>query len=81
MHVLHQVGILLLEVHLFHPQEDGSAANCCYGPDDLGALMRWVHSQGFVLVGPELGDGCCAEFSFVNTRFPGFRTTQQGLQR
>eukprot|EP00035_Acanthoeca_spectabilis_P028548 m.471223 g.471223 ORF g.471223 m.471223 type:complete len:305 (-) comp30741_c0_seq1:161-1075(-) len=66
------VGILLLEVHLYHPQEDGSAANCCYGPRDMDALFSYLAESGFLLVGRELGE-CCAEFSFVNPKFPGFQ--------
>jgi len=66
-----KVGILLLEVHLYHPQEDGSAANCCYGPDDWAAMAGQLRQAGFVLVGRELGD-CCAEFSWVNPAYPGF---------
>ena len=66
-----RVGILLLEVHLFHPQADGTAANCCYGPSDIAALTDQLASAGFVLVDRELGD-CCAELSFVNPGWPGF---------
>eukprot|EP00038_Savillea_parva_P011775 m.200040 g.200040 ORF g.200040 m.200040 type:complete len:323 (-) comp20939_c0_seq1:141-1109(-) len=67
------VGILLLEVHLYHPQEDGSTANCCYGPRDVQALFTYLEKSGFRLVGRELGpEACCGEFSFVNPSFPGF---------
>jgi hypothetical protein len=65
------VGILLLEIHMFHPQEDGSTANCCYGPEDFTALFVYLVQSGFMLVGYEVGE-CCGEFSFVNPSFPGF---------
>jgi hypothetical protein len=68
-----QVGILLLEIHMYHPQADGGTANCCYGPRDFDDLFAHLRSQGFILVGTEMGD-CCAEYSFVNPTFPGFST-------
>jgi hypothetical protein len=66
-----RVGILNLEVHMYHPQPRKGIANCCYGKEDLDDLMHYLASEGFVLVGYEgqVPYGCCAEFSFVNPSF------------
>lgn len=66
-----RVGILNLEVHMYHPQPRKGVANCCYGIEDLDELMDYLTSEGFVLVGYEgqVPYGCCAEFSFVNPSF------------
>ena len=70
-HLQHRVGILNLEVHMYHPQPHKGIANCCYGTEDLSALMQYLTAEGFILVGYEgqVPRGCCAEFSFVNPAF------------
>ena len=72
------VGILLLEIHMYHPQareNGGGTVNCCYGPADLKLILDFLADEGFVTVGFEAQDpiGCCAEFSFVNPGYPGFQ--------
>ena len=72
------VGILLLEVHTYHPQSrenGGGTVNCCYGPADLKVILDFLADEGFVTVGFEAQDpiGCCAELSFVNPSYPGFQ--------
>ena len=38
-----RVGLLLLEVHAFHPQEDFSLVNCCYGGRDMNWVSLHLH--------------------------------------
>jgi hypothetical protein len=69
-----KVGILLLEVHMWHPQDsEGLTANCCYGPSDLEWLLDMLKGHGFALVDYELEPvgGCCLEISWVNPLFLG----------
>jgi len=73
-----RVGILNLEVHMYHPQPNDGIANCCYGRADIETLMSYILGQGFILVGYEAPNpgGCCAEFSFVNPTF--FKDVEPG---
>ena len=64
------IGILLLEVHLWHPQNGGGTANCCYGPSEFEWLLELLKSHGFVVVDYEHGD-CCLEISWTNPSYPG----------
>ena len=37
-----KIGILLVEVHMWHPQPGGGTANCCYGPLDFEWLLEML---------------------------------------
>jgi hypothetical protein len=40
-----KIGMILFEVHAFHPQSDLSLVNCCYGPRDMNWLYRMLIGQ------------------------------------